>query len=755
MKNRLAVVLVILTLQVEAQDEPQFLQTIVYTVEPREDRLEVFEDYGWFHCLSPTEYQNFYIRLFNMAMNDEIPIYEPYDHSVPPNAFELIEIPDSEQWYTCFATADTVMLTDAWGEPVYDGNFHPIIEIMDHVYDPAIDYVGLQFIEDWYIHPATGEITKVVRGIDFVLEQLSRSREFRIQSPMFHIALNTTMDAVKTGELVKQNYFVPTPIINPETNSELNWWESHIEASARYQLTETILANVRSGTQMVYELPDRGLPTNQLVNPTDRLYWLDTAYKTDAFGDPIYNPVNFEPLIEVTANEFDYRSILGYSFLENWYFDFKNLSMSKVLKGAIPHQTAPESDYMFSESEPLFFVPYDNYVANNEVATNFFVDYVESTCNFDRDLFFYPTDDYWARVHLLSYVELEEQMMESYVGSVFDRLTPGMDDVLAYDRKMANDHWPLTEEYIEELTYFIDTAWSEMAFDDWAYETDTVWLGAHMARGLGFVESWQIDMEQYTFTKEVSNVILSYRIYDDNGDIRDYTGKLIVNTPDISANKIKKDDNLVGKDVQNSVNIRDPQLMYMTRLYEEETNSYSQTPYFPLSKQHVESTIRVPIVEKILEDVRDGNITAYAAWDSLVPLEDWQLIDVLCQITAITPLDAFGDYVYDPLTGEIMVRYDTLWLAVEHVDRFVFHEDWYLDTRSGAWYKDVKGVTIDYVKEPSDWPTMVLADAQTCSGCEGLGVVNGTDCSRCSGRGCHPCESITQFEYVSFYIKFN
>lgn len=113
-----------------------------------------------------------------------------------------------------------------------------------------------------------------------------------------------------------------------------------------------------------------------IKNPDEKMGLLcevDTVMVTDAFGDPVYDPVTFQPMMEIREQCIEAYDIIAWRIKEDWFFDKERSVMDVRIIGIAPVIYDRDDNRDIRGKKELFWVyfPELRYYTQNEFVYNY------------------------------------------------------------------------------------------------------------------------------------------------------------------------------------------------------------------------------------------------------------------------------------------------------------------------------------------------------------------------------------------------
>ena len=151
---------------------------------------------------------------------------------------------------------------------------------------------------------------------------------------------------------IQYDVFIKSP------DTDLDWWEQNIEGEKREIYVKNILEIALSGNVKVYDYSNNLFKANELK---EHLYRADSL--TFQREVPPYD--NYDNVI--TKNIL-LEDIVKLRFLEEWYYNNKNLQIYKKVVGICPMAAAYDEQGELKGYKPLFWLYFDEKYPINKIS---------------------------------------------------------------------------------------------------------------------------------------------------------------------------------------------------------------------------------------------------------------------------------------------------------------------------------------------------------------------------------------------------
>lgn len=617
------------------------LQEIFYTVRVEEYNLSKAEQQWWHQNLEASAHYAFVGRLFNDVKEGKLKVCWPkHPYNTPMRAEELKNV---------LVAVDSIYVEDLQtGE----------LRVLTKTREITSDYIStLGFYENWRYDSITHVIEKEVKGIVFFQDAFGENGSRKGIRPLFYLPLNSPDLASITDQ---KNAVAPLITYDMRIKNfdwemrETDWWYENLEPSKRYLLVNNLLSSVSKGNLQAHEA---GFPFKKLLTADDVKEAMTITlsnYSEDPYaGEWIIMDLKAE------ATVFDINWI---RFHESWYFDPVKLAMHKQANGyALLRDEWTEAGELNREKgKPLFYVKCRE---PKEAIPSFVfiprIDVQQCIANGSNCANNIDTARWFKQVRLLLN-DVKAQKRPAYKTQLTD-----------------NDPDPLNGKILspvelQSIYSRIDSVWMEdLATGRMEVLKREIVLDPATVSGMSFSESWTFSPLTYGFTKKVICIEPSALVISESGTPRGHRSLFRLMCTPADPTSFGIPENLIGSGIESIVQIG----MFI----------YGDDNYYgPWWINNLEISKRKAMIEKWLDDIRNGKITAYEPFDpshsnSPVKLGKEKVQDLMM---VTSPAIARGDVgAPQPLT-------------FSHISHLRFLEDWYFDAVSCTFHKKVKGVTL-------------------------------------------------------------
>jgi ankyrin repeat protein len=547
---------------------------------------------------------------------------------------------------------------------------------------------GMVFYDNWYFDKANFEFKKDVTAYGFIRKYYI-DEDWDYAEPRFKICSYIPYDLSakekkklrKKSSLFKrvkyecllnnrETYFID-PMneyfynFNPSSyeKEESPYWTKH----AKEIIIDEILQKVLSEQIDAYD-----------YHSGEKIEVNDIYHRLGAIPDSIYleDPETWELYLEIVQRDIQTDEIQSLIFIEDWYVDPESMYISKEIIGIAPvrryYEMTDIEGYELNKTIPfvIYFneIPKDVY-NERKITINTIIsdDAVSLQSYFNRDSYYHSVNNKEINFNSLYFNSAKSGKIQLYSPDIIE------DPFANYNTSnyLAID----TTEFLKNMGIYNDTL---VVFEPESFEEKTI---IHRTEGYGldsltvlhFYETWNFDLSEFTFKKDVFSYSPGIRFYRDE-DLEQENPVYKLTGYVLNDNNIPTDKMELLKKIKYEYFIEDP----TDEEFEIIPNIEENKALFPSSYN------KKKFKDELFELVTTGTVKAY----------DFHNGQKLSNEEINERLKIYSDTVLlmDVETGELFEALDEKITGSEDIKSFVFLENWYLDSKSLSIKKDVIGI---------------------------------------------------------------
>ncbi len=665
--------------------KPHFETYYEYTVSMQSQDHEAFET-DWHTALTPSRHERFVSQIIDAFLTSDSNAY--YADSYP----DRFRGPEEKYWQRIPLSQRPKLLNeiqleygvDMFGEPVYTEYGDPR---MDSVFIPyrLLDYTSIGFLEKWSVSGNT--IQKTVVGITLNVPAMDMNGDSVGEKPLFYLKMNTP-DTRWTNKktLVQRSLRTKVPLNYTAENETLEWWESGLETSKRYEWWSNWIKDMKSGKLEVNHPRHPFSQTMSVDSTKSALVNISEVWAFDSYGDQMFDEWTGEPKTRQDTVDTWFELIDYVEFVEDWHFDPKKLYFQKTVYGVIPYQPNFDISGDVNAWSPICFVPtnglqistsaediiriprieYNNYVSAVALPNGYKPPYRSDGLPVDS------LGDTWLKAMSDLLNSVKSGQMEYYEVSPFDTLSRAnpLPKKTPYSNRAVSSR-QIQYRYDEFGEYLLDP------FGDLVMDTVYEEFTAEDIWSITFNETWTYQLNDNTFNKIVKGYVPSVWEDSEESELR-YPRMLFYNAP---APLSEGQGKLVGENLRSLVRIRDEG---KERPFTPGTGKYAPG-YGAWWYSNIDPDLRNDWIGTILNKLQSGKLKAYANHTDTKPLQKQQISERLLKLDSILTDEINEDYTFihrvfsEPVTAA----------DINYVE---FVENWYIDEKTFAIRKEVVGM---------------------------------------------------------------
>ncbi|GAB4278525.1 MAG: hypothetical protein Kow0068_02170 [Marinilabiliales bacterium] len=286
----------------------------------------------------PADFKSFTNKILNEIFNGKLKTYDP---DADYYTFTPISIEDIKANLGEYCDTFQIMNNNSYDTVIKKGEFNP-----DEI-------KALFFKENWFYNKEKNIFKKEVTAYDIVRkfyreddtnnenELMKKAVSLRFDDPAHPVKDKTQKDLVLLGKNILSAH-----LLNDEISNNFNHFDN------------------KSFWNMLYEkIKNNSIKVTAVADSANTINYFDMLEKTPFCCDTIIveDPATFDLISKVINWEPDWKNIVGYIFIEDWYYDPETYKIYKTVKGITPLMQPFSSNEANADNNIAIFTLWFNY----------------------------------------------------------------------------------------------------------------------------------------------------------------------------------------------------------------------------------------------------------------------------------------------------------------------------------------------------------------------------------------------------------